>query len=485
MATNQKRQAAADETLENGVMMIGKGISAMVRSPIKIAVFIIAILFCRYVTMHRVDIAPLIGLDPKRSMLLVLVWAILLFILMGYSNSAPKSWDTKFEEIAFKNRNGNYPQLISKKKVKTEKGIVYTLVFNSPGLPIENWKSNIPNLQSAFDGNIIDIKKYQGSMQKIEVTFVDSGRTIPEMLPWDDKYIREKDFELVAGEGLVEDAVFNLNKYPHGLIAGMTGSGKSVTLRCLLWQCVKKGAKLYIVDFKGGVEFKNWENLHLAEVVTEEDTAAMVFNHLQEEMKQRLTLFSNENVKNIAEYNKKHPEAPLCRIVLGCDEVAEMLDVEGLPKEEKKEKEALSQIMASLARLSRAAGIHMLLGMQRPDAKVLKGQIKNNTPIRISGAFPDVSASEIVIGTPDAAYLDNIPGRMLYNLGARTHEFQSYWFEDEKWLKEGNYQKGTTLNKSPLGTKSAPIGEDEFKEFEIPKQEMDEWDWTDMQLGEK
>ena len=73
---------------------------------------------------------------------------------------------------------------------------------------------------------------------------------------------------------------------------------------------------------------------------------------------------------------------------------------------------------------------------------------------------------------------------MLYNLGARTHEFQSYWFEDEKWLKPGNYQIGTTLNKLPLGSVSQPIGENEFKEFEIPAQEMAEWDWADM-LGDE
>jgi len=476
-----KKQSNADEMLEQGVATLGKGVLGMFRSPIKILLFVASVLVCRYIVLHRAAIGEAYSI-PAES--LFMVWLFPLILLWGFASSAPQSWDEKFEQIAFKNRNGNYPKLISKKKIKAEKGNMYDLVFSSPGIPIENWKSSIPSLQSTFGGNIIDVKKYKGSTQKVQVLLMDEGVTIPESLEWDDKMIREKDFELIAGEGLVEDAVFNLNKYPHGLIAGMTGSGKSVTLRCLLWQCVKKGAKLYIVDFKGGVEFKNWENLKLAEVVTEEESASKVFNHLQEEMKQRLTLFSQENVKNIAEYNKKHPEAPLCRIVLGCDEVAEMLDVEGLPKEEKKEKEALSQVMASLARLSRAAGIHMLLGMQRPDAKVLKGQIKNNTPIRISGMFPDVVASEIVIGGPQAAFLDNIPGRMLYNLGAKTHEFQAYYFDDDKWLKPGNYQKGTMLNNLPLGTASAPIGDNEFKEFEIPQQEMAEWDWADMNAGD-
>jgi len=82
------------------------------------------------------------------------------------------------------------------------------------------------------------------------------------------------------------------------------------------------------------------------------------------------------------------------------------------------------------------------------------------------------------------AFLDNIPGRMLYNLGAKTHEFQAYYFDDDKWLKPGNYQKGTMLNNLPLGTASAPIGDNEFKEFEIPQQEMAEWDWADMNAGD-
>lgn len=472
------KQDSVDAALEQATVEFGKGLKAVFTSPIKIGILLVVILVCRYITVHREEIAATQSFSASA---LLAVWLIPIFLILGYAAYAPKSWDEKFEEIGFKNRNGKYPQLVSKKKVKTPKGDIQQLVFSSPGIPIEQWKSSIPNLQSTLDGTIIDIKKHEGSTQRVEVRFVDGNRVIPESLLWDDKFIREKDFELIAGEGLVDDAVFNLNKYPHGLIAGMTGSGKSVTLRCLLWQCVKKGAKLYIVDFKGGVEFKNWENLNLATVVTDEENAGLVFNHLTQEMRLRLDLFAKDNVKNIQEYNKKHPDSPLCRIVLGCDEVAEMLDMEGLSKEDKKEKEALSQAMASLARLSRAAGIHMLLGMQRPDAKVLKGQIKNNTPIRISGAFPDVVASEIVIGGPQAAFLDNIPGRMLYNLGAQTHEFQAYYFDDDKWLRQGNYLIGSTLNQSPLGSDVEPIGENEYKEFEIPKSEMDEFDWTDME----
>lgn len=464
-----------DETLEQGLVTFGKGFSAMFHSPIKIALIAIVILACRYVAIHREAIYP------ENPNMLILVWILPFFAVMAFAASAPKTWDEKFETIAFKNRNGQYPQLMNQKKIKTPKGPIEELVFSSPGIPIERWKTSVDELQSAMDGTIIDIRKHQGSLQQVEMRVV-RGRSIPEKIDWNDSFIREKDFELVVGEGLVDDVTFNLNKFPHVLVAGMTGSGKSVALSCMLWQCVKKGAKLYIIDFKGGVEFKNWENAGIATAVTDEDSAMVVLNHLIAEMKKRLDLFTQENVKNIQGYNKKHPESPLCRIILGCDEVAEMLDTEGLSKDDKKDKEAISQAMASLARLSRAAGIHMILGMQRPDAKVLKGQIKNNTPIRISGQFPDVVASQIVLGSDAAARLDAIPGRMLFSLGANISEFQSYWFDDDRDIKPGNYQIGFTLNKSPLGETAEPISDKDYKEFEVPKAEMAEWDWSDVNI---
>ena len=470
------KESNADEMLEQGVGILIKGFSSMVRSPKKLGIFALAVLVCRYITVHQADIIAKYSIESPVP-IGIIVWILPLVLLAGFAGSAPKSWDEKFEEIGFKNRKGNYPQLIKRKKVKTGKGPVEELVFDSPGIPLSRWVSDMEEMETVFDGIIVEVTRFEESRRRVLLKMV-SGRSIPNMVNWDDKYIPQDDFVLMAGIGLVEDVYFDFNEFPHALIAGQTGSGKSVVLRCLAWQCVKKGAKLYAVDFKGGVEFQSWEEAGVADVVYDEEAAMLVMNHLQQEMRERLDLFRKEHVKKISEYNAKHPEAPLCRIVLICDEVAEMLDMEGLSKEDKKEKEALSQAMASLARLSRAAGINMLLGMQRPDAKVLKGQIKNNTPIRISGKFSDAVASDIVLGNAGATELQG-KGRMMFSIGAGNKEFQGFWFDDKRDLKPGNYQVGVTLNKAPLGTPTEPIGENEFKEFEVPAAEIAEWDWMD------
>ena len=86
-----------------------------------------------------------------------------------------------------------------------------------------------------------------------------------------------------------------------------------------------------------------------------------------------------------------------------------------------------------------------MLGVQRPDAKVITGQIKTNVPVRICGRFADNSASEIVLSNTKAKDLQDIKGRFLIKVGADTEEFQAYYFDDEKHLKDINRKVGDLL----------------------------------------
>lgn len=124
-----------------------------------------------------------------------------------------------------------------------------------------------------------------------------------------------------------------------------------------------------------------------------------------------------------------------------------MLDKKGASKTDKALLEKLEGRISTLARLSRATGINLFFGVQRPDANVLTGQIKNNIPIRISGRFADKSASEIVLGTTEATELPDIKGRFLFKLGNEITEFQSFFFQDE-YLKNIPYDVGSMLSKS-------------------------------------
>lgn len=107
-----------------------------------------------------------------------------------------------------------------------------------------------------------------------------------------------------------------------------------------------------------------------------------------------------------------------------------------LLKEDKETQKRIISNLSSLARLARAVGINIIIGVQRPDHKVIPGQIKNNLPARMSGRFADDSASRIVLGNDDACSLRNEKGLMLYKVGADTLEFKGYWIQPARFLNQ-------------------------------------------------
>ena len=244
---------------------------------------------------------------------------------------------------------------------------------------------------------------------------------------WHDRYIHyNEDNLLLLGRGLTSDITINIDKTPHILIGGNTGSGKTILLQCLLWQAIEQADVVYVADFKGGVDFpRAWQEF--AYIITNEQKLLVLLNRLADTLEKRKQLFKEVEAANITEYRQKAGDY-MQRIVFACDEVAELLDRTGADKERK---ELLAQIearLALIARQGRAFGVHLILATQRPDANILSGQIKNNMNIRICGRA-DTTLSTIIIGDGRAA--EQIPhdaqGRFLMEDGT---VFQAYYFND-------------------------------------------------------
>ena len=348
-----------------------------------------------------------------------------------------------FADIRFIGKDDKYPHLL--KKEQDQDGKKTVLTFKSH-IPLSDWQKSQNLLETGLDCNIRATR--EGNNKKIvELVTVPSSFKIPNMILWDDSHIKEEDGVLCIGESDLNSVSFDLNKTPHVLCAGETGSGKSVILRSMLWQMINKGARVYMIDFKGGVEFsKTYEKF--GEVVTDRERALKVLQELVRENESRLKLFRNLDVKNLKEYNEK-TGSNLCRIVAFIDEIAEMLDKKGVPKKDRGIFEQLEGALSTLARLSRATGINLILGVQRPDANVLPGQIKNNIPVRISGRFADKVASEIVLGNTSACNLPETKGRFLYKVGNETIEFQAFYFDDNQHLKDIEVSVGNMLTEKP------------------------------------
>ncbi len=455
MAKSNANDVASEyfEMIGNGILLGFKNFFYGVKKlykPLPIIGLIISFLFAYITYRHQGDILSTeelfdvsIPVYIRYAMywLLLAVPVIYLITIGSFKNRQINYYREIFKEIEFKGRDKKYPVLINKKT--DDKKTIYLFKSN---ISLVEWKKNKERLETALNCTIMKIE--QGKNKKIvQLTTIDSSYQIPEMLPWSDKLIQQKDGVLTIGESYIYKLMFDLNKSPHVLIGGETGSGKSVILRTLLWQMANKGARLYMIDFKGGVEFgKAYEKY--GEVITDRNRANKVLEKLVEENAARLKIFRDLEVKNLKEYNDK-TNSNLCRIGVFVDEIAEMLDKKGVSKADKAIFEQLEGKISTLARLSRATGINLFLGTQRPDANVLTGQIKNNMTVRISGRFADKAASEIVLGNSAACELPEIKGRFMYKMGNDIMEFQAYYFDDDTMLKDIDVKIGDLITAKP------------------------------------
>jgi S-DNA-T family DNA segregation ATPase FtsK/SpoIIIE len=232
----------------------------------------------------------------------------------------------------------------------------------------------------------------------------------------------------VSGQAYVAD----LASMPHLLIAGATGSGKSVCINaviaCLLSTHTPETLRLLMIDPKM-VELVNYNGIPhlLAPVVTELEKAVGVLSWATREMDRRYKLFSKEHVRNIESYNSKMAQEgreTLPYIVLIIDELADMMMM--APEE-------VERTLARLAQMARATGMHLILATQRPSVDVVTGLIKANFPARIAFAVSSQIDSRVILDSPGAERLLG-KGDMLYMAAdsAKLQRLQGVFVSDHE-----------------------------------------------------
>ena len=334
------------------------------------------------------------------------------------------SISNNLHRIGFVNSVGEAPLLLSKSIDKNNSKII-TLEFKTFGIPLSEWADNQDRIESALNIHIDEI--YEGkNCRSVIVKCVDGENRLSDFIEWSENMLSKECFEIVLGEGYSGRVSVNIAKIPHMLIGGSTGSGKSVLLKLVLMQCVKKDAKVYIADFKGGVDFPPIWHIKCS-LLTDEKTLYKVLVSITDELQNRKQILRTAGVANIDEYNR-NAEKKLYRIVFACDEIAEVLDKTGLSKQQKDEILKIESELSIIARQGRAFGIHLVLATQRPDAAILNGQIRNNIDTRICGRADNV-LSQIILDNTDASdkIAKSSQGRFLTNSGKI---FQAYWFDE-------------------------------------------------------
>ena len=362
------------------------------------------------------------GMTHAFPVYLLLGGAVLIYLLL-YPFGRRMAKD-QLQSIGLTNHAGMVPELLRKKRDKAHPRVTIW-EFRNQSIPLAEWEDNRAAIEAALDISVIKMTYGKGK-SRVLVYAVPALIDLPEILCWKDKYLSPESFVLVLGESLLGPVTVNLAHIPHILLGGSTGSGKSVLLKLLLMQAMKKGASVFIADFKGGVDFPPlWHRD--CRICFEEIDLLDLLTGLVAELERRKEIFRTVGCSNIDTYNKATGEN-LQRLIFACDEVAEVLDKTGADAERKKMLAQIETRLSTIARQGRAFGIHLILATQRPDAAIIPGQIRNNMDFRVCGRADSVLSS-IILDNTDAA--DLIPkdarGRFLLHDGTI---FQAYWFEE-------------------------------------------------------
>ena len=277
----------------------------------------------------------------------------------------------------------------------------------------------------------------------------------------------------IAGQPVVAD----ITKMPHLLIAGATGSGKSVCINTLIMSILYKASpdevKLIMVDPKV-VELSVYNGIPhlLIPVVTDPKKAAGALNWAVAQMTERYNIFAEYNVRNLEDYNKKiqsmkdengeNPK-PLPQIIIIVDELADLMMVASGEVED---------AICRLAQLARAAGIHLIIATQRPSVNVITGLIKANMPSRIAFAVSSGVDSRTILDMNGAERLLGKGDMLFYPQGyQKPARLQGAFVTDEevgqvvKFLSEKNskaeYSEEIEEKISLAGVQSAGGGSDD------------------------
>jgi S-DNA-T family DNA segregation ATPase FtsK/SpoIIIE len=278
----------------------------------------------------------------------------------------------------------------------------------------------------------------------------------------------------IAGQPVIAD----LKKWLHVLIAGATGSGKSVCLNCvitsLLFRTTPDTVKLLMIDPKR-VELSAYDGIpHLiSPVVTDPKKAAIALRWAVGEMERRYELFAEVGVRNIEMYHEWYKEGSpeeerehLPYVVVIVDELADLMMVAAAEVED---------AICRLAQMARAAGMYLIIATQRPSVDVITGLIKANVPSRISFAVSSQVDSRTILDMGGAERLIGKGDMLYYPIGAsKPVRAQGAWISDKEveavvkyWKEQGepDYQEDIVEQAPELGLREDE--EDELLEDAI------------------
>ncbi|MCO5143625.1 MAG: FtsK/SpoIIIE domain-containing protein [Oligoflexia bacterium] len=370
-----------------------------------------------------------------------LVWLpILLFgIAVSFQKKRfHKSLIEVFDLVGLKNSLGSYPRFLLLENL-LEKTMI--LKVTNGGFPLSDWEGKRNRLEANMHIFIDEIKQIQ---EKGIIEIIFSYEPMPRKMSIDqmDRFNR---YNFLLGRDRAREYLYDFSKTPHLLIAGETGGGKSAFMRQLITTIKynQPESEFYLVDLKGGVEFSIFEKFPKTQVIMEPNGVIKCLNSINGNLKERANALKARKLTKIEdffdsiEYKKMSNEERLShilgrRIFVVIDECAEIFLI---GKKNSSSTHEIREAISSITRLGRFAGIHVILGTQRPDRQAIDPQVKSNLPATVCFRIHDHGGSLAVLGNGKATKLPNIPGRAILQLGSEEIEIQTPLLDFKEAIK--------------------------------------------------
>lgn len=347
-------------------------------------------------------------LHPLESFALLIIAVAAFWAVIASWVVPPRAWriPSDFRSIAMTNAFGVPPLPVSLKR-NGDREELELLCFGITRADIEDRAETV---EAALNKRVVSI--VEGSdKQHILVRLAPGDAKLPEKIVQSGSGAEDVS-KLRLGMSLDGEVVVDLNRTPHILVGGSTGTGKTTMLKTIIKQLLdrndNRAVRVMLIDLKGGMDYPpDWRN-NRCDFESDEDTVLSGLSYVEVELLRRRILFGDMSDRigkpcsSLEEYNSYADESGrLPRMVVVVDEIAELTDTTGKDKPHKELAAAIVCELSIIARLGRAFGINLVIGTQRPDANVIPGQIKNNLDYRVCGKA-DATLSTIILGNGDA-----------------------------------------------------------------------------------
>lgn len=358
---------------------------------------------------------------------LLSITSIIIFALrLGYPSAmVVKKLKSTFKQIGLKNSLNQPPYIADVQKLNKDR---FYIMLNSNGISLDEFKSSEGRLKASVNSHIESISTQEENPALVEMVF--NKKPLTKKVSYSELVdLAKKPGDIIIGRSKSGDLIENISSYPHMLVAGSTGFGKSYFLKQMTLGLLENTPNLqvYIFDFKEGISFKSFKELPNVRLYRDLTESNIILDKLRSEMTSRLKLVS-EGKGEILDLKKTKKDSVLIMI----DECSMLFSLSKHDKLKKNISIKAIELAEEIAKLGRAARYNIVLGNQKITTQTIDTRIQENLLGRICFKVPSVSGSNTVLGNKSASCLPAIKGRAIYKFNSLNEEVQTPFLGDKE-----------------------------------------------------